>query len=128
MPGVIEFRYDHVGPYTVLNVYDKHGHSRASKLPSTLPPLYKTMLPISKAKYDDLYKLCRTKVIPQEVQQWYYQLPFQPGVPDKTVEPSVDDSVDDDEDIERYFTPTSLVISRSRYRDIEGHVSCNLYQ
>ena len=98
MPGVIEFRYGHVGPYTVLNIYDKHGHSRASKLPSTLPPLYKTMLPISKAKCDDLCKLCRTKVIPQEVQQWYYQLPFQPGVPDKTVEPSVDDSVDDDED------------------------------
>ena len=50
------------GPYQTLNICDRLASS-SSKLPTKLASLYKAQLPISRAKYMDLMKLCRKKGI-----------------------------------------------------------------
>lgn len=57
-PGIIFYRYDHVGTYNRIFVRGKGGPQTAS-LSSGLKPAYKCMLPISKEKKDDLIRLCR---------------------------------------------------------------------
>ena len=43
--------------------------------PATLPKAY-TLLPISKAKYNDLQKLCQDNIIPERYWEWYENIPF----------------------------------------------------
>jgi hypothetical protein len=94
-PGIIRYRYGHDGPYKELDVY---GKTRTVKLPVKPPTLYENELPISKAKYTDLCKLLRQKgLIPKELRQWYLDIPHDGDVQDVTVEPAVEDSVDEDE-------------------------------
>ena len=88
-PGIIQYRYGHEGPYKTIKLF---GKARVPKMPSTLPALYKAKLPVSKAKYADLLKLSHS--VPDEVRQWYVDLPCAQDVQDATVEPAVDDSQD----------------------------------
>ena len=46
------------------------------KFPEILPNCYKNPIPISKAKYDDLQKLCTDNIIPEEHWEFYKELPF----------------------------------------------------
>lgn len=53
--------------YTMaVDVADGEELTVNGKNKSILKKIYKTRLPISKKKYDDLWKLCTTKVIPEE--------------------------------------------------------------
>ena len=42
----------------------------------TLPKYYLNPLPISKAKYKDLQKLCTDNIIPEKYWDWYRHIPF----------------------------------------------------
>ena len=76
-PGVIHYRYSHDGEYETLNVF---GRGRPPKMDTVKPVVaYKSQLPVTKSKYDDLVKLCRSGVIPQELHGWYENLPTAPG-------------------------------------------------
>ena len=48
---------------------------------NTVTPVmaYKSQLPVTKSKYDDLLKLCHSGVIPYELHGWYEDLPRAPG-------------------------------------------------
>ena len=98
LPGAVQYRYGHNGPYQTLNICDRPA-SRSSKLPTKLVSLCKAQLPISRVKYMDLMKLCRKKgIIPTEVQQWYVDLPHSGNVHDVTNEPAVEDTEDEEVD------------------------------
>lgn len=53
--------------------------------------LYKSLLPISKAKYNDLKKLCETDVIPKIFQREYFALPTNGGIIDTLIDTDVED-------------------------------------
>jgi len=86
-PGMIEVRYSHEGDYESINVF---GRSRAPAYNAT--QAYKSQLPISVAKYNDLQKLCTKGIIPRELHSWYAGLPTSVSVVDTTPEPAIEDS------------------------------------
>lgn len=92
-PGVIQFRYGHSGEYKSVNVF---GRGRPPKF--TPVNVYKSQIPITKAKYNDLMKLCSKGVIPVELHAWYAQLPTSATATDVTVEPGVEDTGDESDD------------------------------
>ena len=59
---------------------------------------YDNKIPISKAKYHDLRKLCNQMFFPAEVHEWYNILPTSARVVDTLPAPSIGDSGDDDDD------------------------------
>jgi len=61
-PGVIQVRYSHEGDYESVNLF---GNSGAPAYSAT--PAYKSQLPNSVAKYNDLQKLCTKGIIPREL-------------------------------------------------------------
>ena len=86
-PGVIEVRYSHEGDYESINLF---GRSRTPAYSAT--PAYKSQLPISVAKYNDLQKLCTKGIIPIELHGWYAALLTSVSVVDTTTEPAVEDT------------------------------------
>ena len=50
---------------------------------------------ISKAKYDDLQKLCSKGTMPRELHGWFADLPSANSAIDATLEPAVSDSAED---------------------------------
>ena len=71
-PAIIQFRYSHDGDYDSIDVC---GRTRGPRGPSCCVRAYKNPLPISKAKYDDLQKLCSKGTIPRELHGWFADLP-----------------------------------------------------
>lgn len=59
------------------------------------PACYKSLIPLSKAKYNDLLKLCRDKVIPNLLHSEYNSLMSSSNVKDTLPESDIeDDSVE----------------------------------
>ncbi|XP_045506274.1 uncharacterized protein LOC123702542 [Colias croceus] len=55
--------------------------------------IYKSRLPISKKKYEDLWKLCTTKIIPENYHQEYANFPNAMNIQDSLQETDVEDNV-----------------------------------
>lgn len=55
--------------------------------------IYKNRLPISKKKYEDLWKLCTTKVIPEHYHQEYANFPNVINIRDTLQETDIEDNL-----------------------------------
>lgn len=85
-PDIIKFRYNYNDPYILLNV---RGRGRKHSV-NEIKRAYHQLLPISKQKKEDLMKLCKKEIIPEELHAWYASLPSA-NIPDTTNEPAVED-------------------------------------
>lgn len=65
--------YTDVGYKPILCTESKR--RRVGALPTAIGKLYKSELPISYTKKQDLLKLCQSGVIPEEFHGWYSSLP-----------------------------------------------------
>lgn len=57
-----------------------------------LKNIYKTRLPISKKKYQDLWKLCTSKIIPEMYHYEYENFPYAVNVQDTLQDTDVEDN------------------------------------
>lgn len=92
-PSIIKFRYNHHGPYTALNVL---GRGRKTEV-KEIRKAYNEQLPISNKKKEDLLKLCRKEIIPQELHLWYESLRTDENINDHTTEPAVGEEDEENE-------------------------------
>ena len=74
MPFSFLYSYEPMGEYR--KVITKMPRGRRSK-PATLVQLYKKQLGISAAKKKDLVQLCQNGAIPDDVHEWYMNLPVE---------------------------------------------------
>lgn len=78
-PNHLLYRYDYTDEFCKINIkLVKRSTARTefiSKEADQLKKAYTSMLPISKAKYNDLQKLCKKNVIPSQYHAWYASLP-----------------------------------------------------
>ncbi|XP_063225537.1 uncharacterized protein LOC134532706 [Bacillus rossius redtenbacheri] len=91
-PWVLQYKYEHSGEYQAIRVL---GKGRAA-CPKQLLKAYSNPLPISVAKKNDLQKLCRSGIIPEELHGWYNNLPTSDTITDILPGPAVEDSGSDD--------------------------------
>lgn len=75
-PNIIKFSYDFSTEYRRINIQGKGRPQMTRPLKSQL---YKNKLTISSLKKNDLLKLCRLGVIPEEYHGWYRELPSDIG-------------------------------------------------
>lgn len=87
-----DFDEDH---YHELCLTPASAKRRLPSLSATLSHCYKTKLPVSKAKKDDLLSLCRSGVIPEEHRAFYRALPTATVKQDHLEEPDFHDSGED---------------------------------
>ena len=72
-----------------------HQHPLRPSLSTALSHCYKSKLPVSKAKKDDLFFLCRSRMIPDEHHAFYHTLPTASDKQDHLEEPDFSNSGDD---------------------------------
>lgn len=90
-PGTMFYRYDHSSEYKRIDI---RGKTRLQKNIANIPELksaYIRCLPISKQKKDDIIKLCRKGLIPEETHHWYETLPVITMAVDRLPEPDVEE-------------------------------------
>jgi len=92
-PGVIFYKYNYSDNYKKMYVFGRG----KPVLPDELPPAYGKRIEISSAKKNDLLKLCRQHIIPEELHFWYSDLPSSSRVLEHIPEPCVEDSGPDDD-------------------------------
>lgn len=73
-PHAIFYRYDHSSEYKKIDIQQR---SRRNPITQNveLKQAYNAILPISIQKKNDLLKLCRSGLIPDELHDWYKNLP-----------------------------------------------------
>ena len=73
----MKFNYDFTAyHYQELCLTPASAKRRCPLLSTTFSYCYKTQLPVSKAKKDDLLSLCRTGVVPEEHHAFYHHLDY----------------------------------------------------
>lgn len=90
-PSTMYYRYDHTSEYKRIDI---RGKTRLRRNISGLPdlkPAYARCLPISEQKKDDIMKLCRKGLIPEETHHWYETLPVTMMATDRLPEPDVEE-------------------------------------
>jgi len=70
-------------------------HQNIMQLELNATRAYKSQLPISVAKYNDLRTLCPKGIIPKELHSWYAELPTFTSAVDTTAELAIGDSGDE---------------------------------
>ncbi len=92
----MRFKYDfNEDQYHELCLTPASAKRRCPSLSDALSRRYKTKLPVSKAKKDDLLSLCRSGVNPEERHAFYHNLPTATNQQDRLEEPDLNDSGDD---------------------------------
>ncbi|ESO84982.1 hypothetical protein LOTGIDRAFT_168241 [Lottia gigantea] len=93
LPGIIQYRYRYTDQYRCINIFNR---GRPPIL--VLQKAFKSLIPICKAKKNDLVKLCTQGVIPNELHLWYKSLPTSNQAKDSVPEPAQTDSGEDDDE------------------------------
>ena len=73
-PGRIQFKYRHDEPSKALAVGAVTPGRPATTFGDPVPA-YKAQIQLTKAKTDDMMKLCQNKITPEVYRQWYKSLP-----------------------------------------------------
>lgn len=101
-PNIISYRYDHHSAYTKIHVAARRG--RTANAVQGLRKLYEGLIPISKEKQKDLWKLCSLGVIPEEFHGWYDKLPVGTRAEvNKLPEPHFSEEEEDEDNLETHF-------------------------
>lgn len=74
-PNAIFYRYDHSSEYKKIDIIQQRSRRNRITQNVELKQAYNAVLPISMQKKNDLVKLCRSGLIPDELHDWYKNLP-----------------------------------------------------
>lgn len=95
-PNQLLYCYDYFREYSKIDIklVKRRSTGRCTDIvvkdSSELTKDYSSMSPISKLKYNDLQKLCKTNVIPSQYHHWYTLLPCAARILDLNHRPSIE--------------------------------------
>lgn len=98
-PHKIFYKYSHKDDYNALDINSSSNRGRPRSYDNCFPPLvpaYSAQLQVNKAKKKDLIQLCDKGIIPEEVQQWYRNIPSLETSDERAPEPCIDDTSDEE--------------------------------